>query len=120
MQNIEIRKCKKHGLSEYVQEGSGYFRCKKCRSESVIKNRKNRKQKLVKYFGGKCQICGYNKCVAALDFHHKNPEEKDFGISASGLCRSWEKMLAEANKCILVCCRCHAEIESGLITWDGS
>lgn len=114
----KTKKCKKHGLTEYIQTYNGYLRCKKCRSEAVTNNRRKRKQKLVEYFGGKCQVCGYNKCIAALDFHHKNPEEKNFAISKSGVCRSWERMLAEANKCILVCCRCHKEIEFGLINCE--
>lgn len=116
MQNkIEQRTCKKHGLTEYVLEGSGYYRCKLCRSKAVIKNRQNRKHRLIEHFGGKCQVCGYDRCPAALDFHHLDKNEKEFGISRSGVCRSWERMLAEAEKCVLVCCRCHREIEVGLI-----
>jgi hypothetical protein len=108
------KECVKHGQSEFVQEKSGYFRCKKCRSESVTRNRQTRKKKLIEYFGGKCQICNYDKCAAALDFHHLNPDDKEFAISEFGVCRSWDRMLTEAKKCILVCCRCHKEIESGL------
>lgn len=115
MRKQQLKTCKKHGLTEHVLEGKGYFRCKKCRSDSVTKSRQSRKRKLITHFGGKCVICDYNKCLDALAFHHVNPEEKDFGISESGLCRSWDKMLLEAKKCILVCCRCHSEIEAGLI-----
>jgi hypothetical protein len=42
----------------------------------------------IAYKGGECSICGYNKCVAALEFHHLNPSEKDFTISAKGYTRS--------------------------------
>jgi hypothetical protein len=31
------------------------------------------KEKLIEYKGGKCQICGYNKCTSALEFHHLDP-----------------------------------------------
>lgn len=44
----------------------------------------------IAYKGGACQCCAYNKCVVALEFHHINPDEKDFGISANGYTRSWE------------------------------
>lgn len=43
--------------------------------------RHNTKQKLIEGLGGKCQICSYNKSNSALEFHHLNPEEKDFTIS---------------------------------------
>jgi 5-methylcytosine-specific restriction endonuclease McrA len=65
------------------------------------------KAKAVVLMGGKCTICGYNKCVKALDFHHTNPSEKDFNISKSS---SWKKAKEEIKKCILVCKNCHAEL----------
>ena len=55
----------------------------------------------MEYKGGKCEICGYNKCVSALEFHHKNPLEKDFGIGAKGYTRSIEKNKKEVDKCNL-------------------
>ena len=30
------------------------------------------KQKAIDYLGGKCSVCGYDKCNDALDFHHKH------------------------------------------------
>lgn len=113
MPNI-IKNCKKHGDTEFILENRGYYRCKKCRISCVTKNRQKRKAKLVAHFGGKCVICSYDTCQQALQFHHLDPSKKEFGISASGVCRSWNKMLEEAKKCILVCCRCHAEIECGI------
>ena len=53
--------CKKHGETKYVLEKRGYYRCMKCRVEHVTESRKNKKRKLVKHFGGKCIICGYDK-----------------------------------------------------------
>lgn len=43
--------------------------------------RHNTKQKLIESLGSKCQICNYNKSKSALEFHHVNPNEKDFTIS---------------------------------------
>jgi hypothetical protein len=112
-----LKECKIHGLTEFFLEPRReLYRCKKCRTEAVTRNRKSRKLRLIQHFGGKCKICGYNRCQQALQFHHLNPDEKEFGISERGLCRSWERMLAEAEKCILVCCRCHTEIENGIIS----
>ncbi len=81
--------------------------------KSVSKRRKKLKSMSIKYKGNKCNICGYNKCVDALEFHHL--QEKKFGLSKSGLTRSWDKTKIELDKCILVCANCHREIHAGLI-----
>ncbi|MBP9703047.1 HNH endonuclease [Candidatus Woesebacteria bacterium] len=73
------------------------------------------KKMLVESKGGKCQICGYSRCLVALDFHHIDESTKLFGLSQRGLIHSWEKMAAEARKCVLVCANCHREIHAGLI-----
>lgn len=39
-----------------------------------------RKYEYVVKRGGKCEHCGYNANLSALEFHHKNPEEKEFQI----------------------------------------
>ncbi|TXG85728.1 MAG: hypothetical protein E6R13_01730, partial [Spirochaetes bacterium] len=39
-----------------------------------------RKIELIELKGGCCERCGYNKNVAAFDFHHKNPEQKDYQL----------------------------------------
>lgn len=82
---------------------------------AVSKRRRKLREMAVDYGGGQCKICGYNKCARALSFHHRDPEQKDFGISAGGLTRSWEKIQNELDKCILVCANCHMEIHEGLI-----
>jgi len=110
MPTYEEKECKKHGKVPFVLEGRGYFRCTKCRTYQVTKRRDQLKQKAVEYKGSKCEKCDYDKCIAALEFHHIEPEHKDFGISANGHTRSWEKIKEELDKCILVCCRCHREI----------
>lgn len=79
-------------------------------SEKVIQWRRAAKIRLVELRGGKCEICGYCKCLRALQFHHKNPEEKKFALSQANTKR-FSLMLVEAEKCILLCANCHAEIE---------
>lgn len=70
------------------------------------------KQKAIQYKGGSCIICGYSKCAAAMDFHHKNPAEKD-AIKAHW---SFERNKAELDKCVLLCCRCHREVHAGEVS----
>ena len=62
---------------------------------------------MVDYKGGKCEICGYNKCLEALEFHHKDPNEKDFSIANNF--KSMDKMKTEVDKCLLLCANCHRE-----------
>lgn len=105
--------CKKHGLTEFAISSSGRKRCKKCRVDAVNKKRRKNKEILVKYKGGKCEICGYDKCIDALEFHHKNPEEKEFGIGNCNI-KSIERLKHEVDKCILVCSNCHRELHSDI------
>ena len=82
--------------------------------KAVDKRRKLIRKMSVDYKGGRCEICGYSKCNNALEFHHRDSNAKDFGISAKGYTRSWEKVKAELNKCILLCANCHREIHDGV------
>jgi len=72
------------------------------------------KERAVEYKGGKCVICGYDRCIKALEFHHVNPEEKDFTLG-SNTNIAWEKVRKEIEKCILVCANCHREIHDDMI-----
>ena len=109
-----IKKCKHHGETEFALEKRGSYRCKKCRSESVTKRRKKTLNMSFDYKGGKCVICGYDKCTEALDFHHLDPKLKEFGISTEGKTRSWEKIKKELDKCVLLCSNCHREVHAGI------
>jgi hypothetical protein len=79
--------------------------------KAAIERQRSNKRKLVEYKGGKCCICGYNQCYGALDFHHL--KDKSFTISRVRS-RSLNKLKKEADKTILVCRNCHAEIHSGM------
>jgi len=98
-----------------LKRSDGSFRYGKCASKWVINSRIKKKEKLVKIFGGKCMICGYKRYIGALDFHHINPSTKLFSLSVKGLCYSWDSILKEAKKCILLCKNCHTEIENNII-----
>jgi hypothetical protein len=74
--------------------------------------RKSTKQELVNMAGGKCSKCGYNKCLSALDFHHKEPNMKEFNISQAMNKRSHtiDQIKQEVLKCVLLCKNCHTEL----------
>jgi hypothetical protein len=81
-------------------------RCYACRCRNASRNIKTR---LVNELGGACSRCGYNTSVAALDFHHVDPSQKEFGVSTK-LRYGYNAVLAEAKKCVLLCKNCHAEL----------
>ena len=86
-------------------------------SQTISDFRRRRKINLIKVCGDQCNICGYNKTVSALEFHHIIPQNKKYGVS-SGTCHQLEDDLIEIQKCILVCANCHREIHEGLYSED--
>ena len=108
------KECKHHGLTEHALHVNGRVKCKKCNVEAVMKSKRSIKDKAIDHKGGSCEICEYNKCNEALEFHHLDPNAKDFGIG-DGNYRSWRKVKIELDKCIMVCANCHREVHAGLI-----
>jgi hypothetical protein len=107
--------CLRHGLTEFVlRPGGEGFRCVLCRSEDVTKSRRRRKEQLVREAGGRCQICGYDRYVGALQFHHVDRTTKRFGMSHRGIPRGLDVAREEARRCVLLCGNCHAEVEAGI------
>ena len=98
--------CSKQCKSKYYQS-QGY--------NTKYSQKKDYHGSLIKYYliqqrGGKCEKCGYDKNMAALEFHHLHPEEKEFTLDSRNLERhSDEEILKEFDKCILLCANCHAE-----------
>jgi hypothetical protein len=80
--------------------------CLKCKPKALSKPKREiiqtfrdrRKEKAVKLFGGKCSICGYNKCRQALEFHHENSENKIERWRTIKLNGSEEKFLKEIDR----------------------
>ena len=81
---------------------------------AVKKRRRKIRQMSIDYKGGHFEICGYSRCPEALEFHHLDHTEKDFGISDKGHTRSWERIKTELEKCQLLCANCHREVHSEL------
>lgn len=76
------------------------------------RRRKDLREKALAYKGGKCRICGYDRCPNALEFHHVEMLTKEFAISAR--MTSWEAIKAELDKTELLCANCHREVHDGL------
>lgn len=78
---------------------------------AVHKRRKKIREMALEYKGSGCELCGYDRCSEALEFHH-NSSNKDFSISDRGYTRSWKKVKEELDKCLLLCANCHRELHA--------
>jgi hypothetical protein len=96
----------------YYQRKKGHT-LSTCNSCYVKNKRKSVKQDTINKMGGKCSICGYNKSIFALQFHHLDPSKKIFNVSANLGKYSLQSIKNEIEKCIVVCANCHFEIHGG-------
>lgn len=117
LQSTESRICRICSTN-FIPNNPNRYYCYNCvpwgvdLSTSKRIRKKSLKHMLIEYAGGKCQKCGYDNCDNALHFHHKNPEDKEFGIARARLDGekfTIEKVLVEVDKCDLLCANCHAE-----------
>src|SRR4051812_27664066 len=108
------RVCDVHGETAFRLDARGVFRCAACNGRRAAARRRRIKEILVAESGGACVLCGYDRCLRALAFHHVDPTGKHFGIGAGGHARSLERAREEARKCVLLCANCHMEVETGM------
>jgi len=101
-------------LDEFYQGKKNFTNCKICHNESTKTRQKRLKQEAVNYLGGKCQVCNYDKYVGALEFHHIDPNTKEFSIGHNKM-YSMERIKKELDKCLLLCANCHREFHGGII-----
>lgn len=109
---FECKKCQETNPGNFYKTRN---RCKKCHNLDQTTRFRQYKKQAVEYKGGCCQrsiggkMCGYNRCLAGLDFHHLDPKQKDPKWRAM---KNWkfDRIKKELDKCILVCKNCHAEI----------
>jgi len=88
--------------------------------KAVHARRKKIREMAVEYKGGKCESCGYDRCIEALEFHHNDLSKKSFGISEKGYTKSWKEVMVELDKCILICANCHRELHAKLAASCGN
>lgn len=103
-----MKECRVHGVTEHFKRnGTNSYRCRKCASQAVTKQRKNTKIKLLKAHGEACVDCGVKYSPYVMQFDHRDTSSKELAIAKYGV--SYDTLYKETLKCDLVCANCHAE-----------
>ena len=105
--------CRQCGVTFDYSRNKGHRRTM-CAICSVRNARHKRKKLALDYKGSCCQICKYDRCDRSLVFHHINPTTKDIKLTATNMCRNWEEVKKELDKCVLLCNNCHGEVHEGM------
>lgn len=92
----------KHPMCDKPAYANGY-----CRGHYRSNLRNERMDMLVAMFGNKCAVCQGSFPPVVYDFHHRDPSKKSFNIGRELAHKSWEAIMEEAEKCILICSNCH-------------
>ncbi len=79
--------------------------CKPCRREYQNERVRSVKKQAIEYLGGKCVDCGYVGHPCVFDFHHLDPQSKDFSFGSTY--RKFDRIVEELDKCVLLCSNCH-------------
>ncbi len=103
----KVNKAKAEFYNRRQNNISGY--CKQCTNQLSLARKHKLKEDCLKYKGGKCEECGYNKCAGALHFHHCDPTLKEFSISSLRSYTINDIIRIELDKCQVLCSNCHAE-----------
>lgn len=122
-----LRKCRHCGLEAKEEKELHLFDkdknkpygrstiCKEC-SINVDGRKKHlkiieNKTKLIKMLGGECEDCNIKankQNYVIFDFHHINPEDKEFEVSRKlKHIDLSEEIIKEAKKCVVLCSNCH-------------
>jgi len=112
---------KKEYMKKHYQEHKEYYKEKHKKwfqdnIKSAREHQKQQREQIKQYINNYklsrgCSVCGYNKCAAALDFHHNG--DKECTISQAIVKKYGEKRLKkEIDKCIVLCANCHRELHN--------
>lgn len=110
MINIEKRRERqKLYQKNHYKKNTQYYKDKAKENKDLLRTKINEIK-----FSSECKECGESH-IACLDFHHTEPEKKDFSIS-NAVSRGWklDKILNEIEKCEILCANCHRKLHHNL------
>jgi hypothetical protein len=115
-----MKTCSRCSISKPIEDyytqsdrKNGASHCKECHNAYCVSRWIKIKHEAIRYKGGSCLTCGYSEHYAALQFHHREPENKDVVWNKLRL-RSWDKIVKELDKCDLLCANCHSIVHSSI------
>lgn len=100
-------------LSEFSIVGTGkragkvHSYCKTCVVDEALVRQRAFKLRCVEYKGSVCIDCDVKGHPAIYDFHHLDPEQKDFNIAKVKSYKWSDEVKSELAKCVLLCSNCH-------------
>lgn len=104
----KVCKVEKPYTEFYISNNRIFYTCKQCTREQERQKYKNRQDKVNQYKQTlKCKKCGDDRFYL-LDFHHIDPNQKDFSISDNPHMKL-ETLMLEIEKCVVLCSNCHRE-----------
>ena len=63
-----------------------------------------------------CEVCGYDRCFSALDFHHTDPGQKEHNKDSMGRWikrdPAYFKAKVDAHQFKILCANCHRELHA--------
>ena len=96
--------CNKEKLKEHYNSNKDYYHNK---SKDYSKKLQNWLEDYKKDF--KCLKCGEHRHWV-LDFHHREPSQKENTVSTMLRTSSRQKILEEIEKCDILCSNCHRDL----------
>lgn len=95
--------------------------CTGCHNEKIGNYKKQHVKGWKLLYGGKCVICGYDRTLSALCFHHTDPLRKTDRPGKLIRCASpnsrsatYYRVKEELDTCQLLCANCHIEVHEGV------
>jgi hypothetical protein len=109
MSVYQCRTCGVEGEKNFYKTAK--YQCKSCWNKRTYQDGVEKINKLKLEYGGKCKKCGYNKYLGALEFHHIDPNIKEFHLGQKRGLRE-DTLRKELDKCELLCSNCHKEVHA--------
>lgn len=112
--NIKCVICDSEFVLNGKQGGQNRIICYGCLPTGLNRQERNNRRRELFYYKAQqmklslgCSKCGYNKCAAALEWHHPY-DNKEHNLSTL-LNVSLSLYMQEVQKCELLCANCHRE-----------
>lgn len=106
IRQVHCKHCKReYAKKHYIDNKDSYKKRSRVNNKSYASRNRDFLNELKDSL--QCIRCGQNH-IATLDFHHTNPDEKEFSITrAISNSYSIDKIKNEISKCIVLCSNCH-------------